>query len=392
MVYFQEVGPAEAEFEADPRHFVRSMLCSASGEGMANPDPALLDAPREGTGVPRHPHPAARDAPGLDHRGGRRRLRRRTHAGRLVRARELLPQHGRQLGAVQGHCAIGLHDADRFHHRIARPGQPDDAGGGRGHGGGPARLPRQTSSRGRATGCSRRGRPRRTPRCWPSSRRCERTRRAAGPTARRALAHRGLARGHGAVGRGAGTAARPGLRPRRPTGRDLRRGRGPGRHGDGGALRGRARALRPAADPGHGGHAAAQLVDGQVGVARRGGRAGRGAQARPQCAGRRTGMVGRRRSPPRHHPAPAPDHPRRAGLGRGLRRRSGVRRHRDALRRRPAGHGPLRGRPAAGRRTGDALQLFVGHLEHRLGHRGPPGRPRRGLPRFLPRGCSPRSA
>jgi pimeloyl-ACP methyl ester carboxylesterase len=49
MLYFQDVGPAEAEFEADPRRWVRSMLYSASGEGMANPNPALLDAPREGT-------------------------------------------------------------------------------------------------------------------------------------------------------------------------------------------------------------------------------------------------------------------------------------------------------------------------------------------------------
>ncbi len=49
MLYFQDVGPAEAEFEADPRRWVRTMLYSASGEGMANPKPGLLDAPREGT-------------------------------------------------------------------------------------------------------------------------------------------------------------------------------------------------------------------------------------------------------------------------------------------------------------------------------------------------------
>jgi pimeloyl-ACP methyl ester carboxylesterase len=48
MLYFQPVGPAEAEFEADPRHFLRTMLYSAGGEGMANAGP-LVDAPAEGT-------------------------------------------------------------------------------------------------------------------------------------------------------------------------------------------------------------------------------------------------------------------------------------------------------------------------------------------------------
>src|SRR6516165_10798507 len=49
MLYFQQVGPPEAEFDADPRRYVRSMLYSAGGEGMAQ-GPALLgDAPAEGT-------------------------------------------------------------------------------------------------------------------------------------------------------------------------------------------------------------------------------------------------------------------------------------------------------------------------------------------------------
>ena len=48
MLYFQQVGPAEAEFEADPRRWVRTMLYSASAEGMADPNPALVDAPRAG--------------------------------------------------------------------------------------------------------------------------------------------------------------------------------------------------------------------------------------------------------------------------------------------------------------------------------------------------------
>jgi len=48
MLYFQEVGPAEAEFESDPRHFLRTMLYSAGGEGMAN-GTGMPDAPAEGT-------------------------------------------------------------------------------------------------------------------------------------------------------------------------------------------------------------------------------------------------------------------------------------------------------------------------------------------------------
>ena len=49
MLYFQPVGPAEAEFEADPRHFLRTMLYSAGGEGMANANALVVDAPAEGT-------------------------------------------------------------------------------------------------------------------------------------------------------------------------------------------------------------------------------------------------------------------------------------------------------------------------------------------------------
>jgi pimeloyl-ACP methyl ester carboxylesterase len=49
ILYFQPVGPAEAELESNPRHFLRTMLYSAGGEGMANGS-ALPDAPAEGTG------------------------------------------------------------------------------------------------------------------------------------------------------------------------------------------------------------------------------------------------------------------------------------------------------------------------------------------------------
>jgi pimeloyl-ACP methyl ester carboxylesterase len=49
MLYFQPVGPAEAEFEADPRLFLRTMLYAAGGEGMAADSNPLPDAAREGT-------------------------------------------------------------------------------------------------------------------------------------------------------------------------------------------------------------------------------------------------------------------------------------------------------------------------------------------------------
>jgi pimeloyl-ACP methyl ester carboxylesterase len=49
ILYFQPVGVAEAELEADPRHFLRTMLYSASGEGMGDGSPALGDHPAEGT-------------------------------------------------------------------------------------------------------------------------------------------------------------------------------------------------------------------------------------------------------------------------------------------------------------------------------------------------------
>jgi pimeloyl-ACP methyl ester carboxylesterase len=49
ILYFQPVGVAETEFEADPRHFLRTMLYSASAEGMSQGSPLLPDAPAEGT-------------------------------------------------------------------------------------------------------------------------------------------------------------------------------------------------------------------------------------------------------------------------------------------------------------------------------------------------------
>ncbi len=50
MIYFQQVGPPEAELEADPRHFLRTMLYSASGEGLSSGGGLFQDFAREGTG------------------------------------------------------------------------------------------------------------------------------------------------------------------------------------------------------------------------------------------------------------------------------------------------------------------------------------------------------
>jgi hypothetical protein len=68
MLYFQPVGPAEAEFEADPRHFLRTMLYSAGGEGMANGN-ACSSTRRRGHPLHRHPDAGPGAAAGLDHRG-----------------------------------------------------------------------------------------------------------------------------------------------------------------------------------------------------------------------------------------------------------------------------------------------------------------------------------
>ena len=98
--------------------------------------------------------------------------------------------------------------------------------------------------------------------------------------------------------------------------------------------------------PVDGGDALAQLVDGQVGAARGRRPPRRRRPPRPRRAGGGT-RVGRPRRPAaRHHAAPAAGHARRPRLRGGLRGRPVVRRDRDALRRRPARHGPLRGRRA----------------------------------------------
>ena len=51
ILYFQEVGPAEKELEADPRGAMRRILWSISGQGIGDESRTLaFDLPREGTG------------------------------------------------------------------------------------------------------------------------------------------------------------------------------------------------------------------------------------------------------------------------------------------------------------------------------------------------------
>ena len=50
ILYFQPVGPAEAELEADPREFLGRFFYSAGGEGRSE-GPAMALAAREGTGL-----------------------------------------------------------------------------------------------------------------------------------------------------------------------------------------------------------------------------------------------------------------------------------------------------------------------------------------------------
>lgn len=50
MLYFQQVGPAETELEADPRHTMATVLYGASGRGFTSRPPATELPPMEGTG------------------------------------------------------------------------------------------------------------------------------------------------------------------------------------------------------------------------------------------------------------------------------------------------------------------------------------------------------
>jgi len=64
MLYFQQVGPPEAEFDADPRHYVRTMLYAAGGEGMSKGPALLTPAPAVGTKFLDILQPAPDELPG----------------------------------------------------------------------------------------------------------------------------------------------------------------------------------------------------------------------------------------------------------------------------------------------------------------------------------------
>ena len=102
MLYFQDVGPAEAEFEADPRLFVRTMLYSAGGEGMANANRLVGDCPREGTRFLDILTPAPDVLPAWLTEHDVDVYAEGLQAERLLRPAQLLPQPRRQLGALQG--------------------------------------------------------------------------------------------------------------------------------------------------------------------------------------------------------------------------------------------------------------------------------------------------
>jgi pimeloyl-ACP methyl ester carboxylesterase len=57
MMYFQEVGPAEREFEADPAATLRRLLWSASGEMRSDAPPALPEVDPEQGFLARLPDP-----------------------------------------------------------------------------------------------------------------------------------------------------------------------------------------------------------------------------------------------------------------------------------------------------------------------------------------------
>ena len=149
MLYFQEVGPAEAEFDSDPRRFVRSLLYSASAQGMADGRGPMPDAPREGTRFMDVLTPAPEVLPAwLDEHDVDVYVEGLSQGG-LFGPASLLPEHGRQLGAFQGPAFDALHHADRVRHGRARPRPADDARGHRDDGRGAARLPRHDRGGGR---------------------------------------------------------------------------------------------------------------------------------------------------------------------------------------------------------------------------------------------------
>ena len=116
ILYFQQVGPPEAELEANVTDTMRKTLWGASAAmfGPA-PDPADIP-PMEGTGF--LDMMAGREIPdGLPAwltQDGPRRLRRAVRDQRVLRTGELVPQPRRRLPARQGPPGAGDADRDVF--------------------------------------------------------------------------------------------------------------------------------------------------------------------------------------------------------------------------------------------------------------------------------------
>ena len=255
MLYFQDVGPRRGGVRGRPAPLSCARCCySAGGEGMANPGPALADAPRGGHPLPRHPHAGARRTAGAGSPSttSTSTPRGSTQSGLFgpVSFYRNLDANWERVEGHPGHASTPCRPG--FLTGVARPGQHHDARRGRGHGRGAARLPRRTVVEG-AGHWVQQERPAETNAALlaflavgVSGRSIDA---APPPAGRRALADRGVARGRAARRRRPGAAARRGVRRRRPAGRHLRRRRRPGRPAGGRALPRRARALRPRRRP-----------------------------------------------------------------------------------------------------------------------------------------------
>ncbi len=197
MLYFQPVGPAEEEFEADPRLFLRTMLYSAGGEGMANPNQLVADAPREGTRFMDILTPAPEKLPPWlsehDVDVYAEAFEKSGFFGPVSFYRNMDAnwERAKDIPASVYTMPTGFITGSLDPVNFMMPGAaeamaealPDFRGA-------------RQWSRAPATGCNRRSRRRPTPPCWTSSpRRDERPRPPAVAAGRGALAHRGLARG-----------------------------------------------------------------------------------------------------------------------------------------------------------------------------------------------------
>ena len=149
MLYFQDVGPAEAEFDANPRLYVRTMMYSAGGEGMAK-GPALLgDVPAKGTKFLDILQPAPDVLPAWLTEDDVDVYTEGLTRQRPVRPAQLLPQPRCQLGPLQGPARLAVHDAHRLPHRVPRPGRDHAARRGRRHERAAPGVPRRHRRRGR---------------------------------------------------------------------------------------------------------------------------------------------------------------------------------------------------------------------------------------------------